>query len=62
MAPKAPPLSEQGVHGSSAFFFVHPHRTNDQSEIQVTYSKFQNELQAIASKIGELEQEAEEHG
>ncbi|KAI0268125.1 Prefoldin beta-like protein [Gloeopeniophorella convolvens] len=33
---------------------------NDQ-EVQQTYSRFQNELQTLASKIGELEQEAEEH-
>ncbi|KAI0722767.1 Prefoldin beta-like protein [Earliella scabrosa] len=30
-------------------------------EIQQQYNRFQNELQALASKIGELEQEAEEH-
>ncbi|KAI9467147.1 Prefoldin beta-like protein, partial [Lactarius psammicola] len=30
-------------------------------EIQQTYSRFQNDLQTLASKIGELEQEAEEH-
>ncbi|KAI6035034.1 Prefoldin beta-like protein [Pisolithus orientalis] len=30
-------------------------------DIQQTYSRFQNELQSIAGKIGELEQEAEEH-
>lgn len=30
-------------------------------EIQQTYSRFQNELQTLAGKIGELEQEAEEH-
>ncbi|KAF9238752.1 Prefoldin [Melanogaster broomeanus] len=30
-------------------------------EIQQTYSRFQNDLQVLAGKIGELEQEAEEH-
>ena len=30
-------------------------------EIQQNYSRLQNELQALASKIGELESEAEEH-
>ncbi|KAG9317358.1 Prefoldin beta-like protein [Chiua virens] len=30
-------------------------------EIQQTYSRFQNDLQTLAGKIGELEQEAEEH-
>ncbi|KAF8663431.1 hypothetical protein AX16_001001 [Volvariella volvacea WC 439] len=30
-------------------------------EIQQTFVRLQNELQAIATKIGELEQEAEEH-
>ena len=38
------------------------HRTNDQPEIQVNYSRFQSDLQTLAGKIGELEQEAEEHG
>ncbi|KAI0005141.1 Prefoldin beta-like protein [Russula compacta] len=31
-------------------------------EVQQTYSRFQSDLQNLASKIGELEQEAEEHG
>ena len=31
-------------------------------EIQQNYSNFQSDLQALASKIGELEQEADEHG
>ncbi|KAJ3722636.1 Prefoldin beta-like protein [Lentinula raphanica] len=30
-------------------------------EIQTKYSQFQSELQAVASKIGELESEADEH-
>ncbi|KAF8559182.1 Prefoldin beta-like protein [Imleria badia] len=30
-------------------------------EIQQAYSRFQNDLQTLAGKIGELEQEAEEH-
>jgi prefoldin subunit 2 len=30
-------------------------------EIQTNYTKLQNELQALAQKIGELESEAEEH-
>ncbi|KAJ7591671.1 Prefoldin beta-like protein [Mycena floridula] len=30
-------------------------------EIQQTYTKFQSELQALSSKIGELEAEADEH-
>ncbi|KAL1946478.1 hypothetical protein VTO73DRAFT_14582 [Trametes versicolor] len=30
-------------------------------ELQQQYNRLQNELQALASKIGELEQEAEEH-
>ncbi|KAI9513264.1 Prefoldin beta-like protein [Russula earlei] len=30
-------------------------------EVQQTFSRFQSELQNLASKIGELEQEAEEH-
>jgi len=35
-------------------------RLSDQ-EVQATYSRFQNDLQALASKIGELESDAEEH-
>ncbi|KAF9006606.1 Prefoldin beta-like protein, partial [Cyathus striatus] len=31
-------------------------------EIQQNYVRMQNELQALAGKIGELEQEADEHG
>jgi len=31
-------------------------------DIQQNYNRLQNELQSLASKIGELEQEAEEHG
>jgi len=31
-------------------------------DIQANYSRMQSELQSLASKIGELEQEAEEHG
>ena len=34
---------------------------HDQPEIQQTYTRFQGDLQSLASKIGELEQEAEEH-
>ncbi|KAH8094849.1 Prefoldin beta-like protein [Cristinia sonorae] len=30
-------------------------------EIQQTYNRFQGDLQTLANKIGELEQEAEEH-
>ncbi|RPD66943.1 Prefoldin beta-like protein [Lentinus tigrinus ALCF2SS1-7] len=30
-------------------------------EIQQQYNRYQNDLQTLASKIGELEQEAEEH-
>ncbi|KAL4076198.1 Prefoldin beta-like protein [Scleroderma yunnanense] len=32
-----------------------------EQEIQQNYSRFQSELQTLAGKIGELEQEAEEH-
>lgn len=34
---------------------------NDGIELQSTVSRLQSELQALASKIGELESEAEEH-
>ncbi|KAG8841880.1 hypothetical protein FRB91_004614 [Serendipita sp. 411] len=36
-------------------------KTLSTEEIQQNYSKLQNELQALAQKIGELESEAEEH-
>ncbi|KAJ3735168.1 Prefoldin beta-like protein [Lentinula guzmanii] len=35
--------------------------TLSDQEIQSKYSQFQSELQAVASKIGELESEADEH-
>ncbi|EPS96006.1 hypothetical protein FOMPIDRAFT_149374 [Fomitopsis schrenkii] len=31
-------------------------------EVQQNYNRYQSDLQSLASKIGELEQEAEEHG
>ncbi|KAJ7631762.1 hypothetical protein B0H17DRAFT_1164209 [Mycena rosella] len=34
---------------------------SSQPEISQTYSRMQNELQALAGKIGELDQEADEH-
>jgi prefoldin subunit 2 len=34
----------------------------DRPEIQQNYNRLQGELQTLAGKIGELEQEAEEHG
>jgi len=37
-----------------------PPKLSDQ-EIQVSFSRLQNELQTLAQKIGELESEAEEH-
>ncbi|KAF9506124.1 hypothetical protein BS47DRAFT_1353278 [Hydnum rufescens UP504] len=37
-----------------------PQKLSDQ-EIQVSFSRLQNELQTLAQKIGELESEAEEH-
>jgi len=38
-----------------------PPALSDQ-EIQQNFGRMQNELQALAGKIGELEQEADEHG
>lgn len=32
-----------------------------QKELQTTYSNYKNTLQQLASKIGDVEQEAEEH-
>lgn len=31
------------------------------TELQITYSNYKNTLQQLAGKIGEVEQEAEEH-
>ncbi|KAK1250335.1 hypothetical protein MKX08_010338 [Trichoderma sp. CBMAI-0020] len=39
----------------------HFHFAEDISDLQTTYSNFKNTLQQIASKIGDIEQEAEEH-
>lgn len=57
---RASALSDQGEH-------IHPQLSTDlieldQPEIQQNYVRIQNELQALAGKIGELEQEADEHG
>jgi hypothetical protein len=38
-----------------------PHISIYNIEVQQTYSRLQGDLQNLASKIGELEQEAEEH-
>ena len=38
-----------------------PHLSICHTEVQQTYSRLQGDLQNLASKIGELEQEAEEH-
>lgn len=55
---KAPVLSDQGKH-SVAFLCskAEPH----QPEIQQNYIRMQTELQGLAGKIGELEQETDEH-
>lgn len=39
----------------------HFHFADDILDLQTTYSNFKNTLQQIASKIGDIEQEAEEH-
>ncbi|KAG6336590.1 hypothetical protein ID866_2499 [Astraeus odoratus] len=56
---KTSQLSEQGRRClfdlADAFMMIF------QTEIQQMYSRFQSELQTLAGKIGELEQEAEEH-
>jgi prefoldin subunit 2 len=58
---KAPSLSDQGVYPLLHTFDVDL-TDCDQPEIQQSYIRMQNELQALAGKIGELEQEADEHG
>jgi hypothetical protein len=39
----------------------HFHIPNGILDLQTTYSNYKNTLQQIASKIGDIEQEAEEH-
>ncbi|KAJ3776734.1 Prefoldin [Lentinula raphanica] len=55
---KVTPLSDQGKATSDALLSS---LTKLKAEIQTKYSQFQSELQAVASKIGELESEADEH-
>ena len=47
--------------GHECFIREPPCLSDYRIEIQQTYSRLQNDLQTLASKIGELEQEAEEH-
>ncbi|KAI0089051.1 Prefoldin beta-like protein [Irpex rosettiformis] len=49
---KLPQLSQQGMFDFHYFSWFY---------IQQNYARFQSDLQQLASKIGELEQEAEEH-
>jgi hypothetical protein len=51
-------LSDQGTFAMKSYHFSFYLYT---AEVQQTYSRFQGDLQNLASKIGELEQEAEEH-
>jgi prefoldin subunit 2 len=54
---KPPALSDQGKCCNLPVFLLIDH-----PEIQQNFVRMQNELQALAGKIGELEQEADEHG
>ena len=47
--------------GHECFIREPPCLSDYRIEIQQTYSRFQTDLQTLAAKIGELEQEAEEH-
>ncbi|KAJ3995518.1 Prefoldin beta-like protein [Lentinula boryana] len=55
---KVATLSDQGIATVAALLSS---LTKLKLEIQSKYSQFQSELQAVASKIGELESEADEH-
>lgn len=57
-APTVPPLSDQGQKLIRTIPYLY---LMVRIEVQQTYSRFQSDLQNLASKIGELEQEAEEH-
>lgn len=58
---KVPALSDQGEYATLLVTDVDL-TDCDQPEIQQNYIRMQNELQALAGKIGELEQESDEHG
>lgn len=53
------PLTDQGK--KKALFHSPPSIHLLDTEIQTRFSRFQNELQQLAQKIGELESEADEH-
>ncbi|KAJ3894168.1 Prefoldin beta-like protein [Lentinula edodes] len=57
---KLTPLSDQGEFPFMPFL-PHSSLTENKQEIQSKYGQFQSDLQAVASKIGELESEADEH-
>lgn len=49
------------MNGLRCNFTLTTHRRMTQKELQTTYSNYKNTLQQLASKIGDVEQEAEEH-
>lgn len=56
------PANEQGIYFYNIMYGISNVLINRlYPEVQQTFSRLQNELQALASKIGELEAEAEEH-
>lgn len=56
-----PAKKQQGVLGYPDEASWHDHCANRVAELQATYSNYKNTLQQLAQKIGDVEQEAEEH-
>lgn len=52
-------FSEQGIINNSGLILIFD--ADEKLELQQTLSRLQNELQALGSKITELESEADEH-
>lgn len=64
--PKAPPVHRRQQLRQRQIFIsmsgkAQPQPVPAPADIQAQYNRFKNELQAIASKIGELESDIEEH-
>lgn len=57
-AKDVPRLSDQGFFPR---FWLTGSHVDLHAEVQSNYTRLQGDLQALASKIGELESEAEEH-
>jgi len=52
---------QQGIHNSTSHQNIRDLSADNVSELQMQYSNFKDTLQNIASQIGNVEQEVEEH-